>query len=161
MARHLLGLEDVISVDIVDGQNGAVWTVFDGTSVSPWKDRPDDNISNHRPSSLGHQDKYHRLNYSWTIIKTLSTAFTRLGKPSSNSEEKMHDRIDDALLNGIYEAGLGLMKNDKFGSEAVLAARDAVYRKLAKMDELILRQRFLMGDKLTAPDLRLVMTLFC
>ena len=35
-ARHLLGLEDVVSMDVADGQSGAGWVLLNGTACSPW-----------------------------------------------------------------------------------------------------------------------------
>jgi len=40
-ARALLGLENVVSIDIADGQSGAGWVFLNGASCSPWKESGD------------------------------------------------------------------------------------------------------------------------
>ena len=195
-ARHLLGLEDVISMDIADGQSGAGWTYLGGASVAPWKDRPGP-FWLHEAYQLDNSHVTTRItvpvlwdkktnsivsNDSWTIVKMLSTAFAGMGKPLPESlarmatdfngnptltpkelefpMEKCHEEIYDALLNGVYKAGLGLFINGNEENDVVRSSRESVYSKLSELNRLLSTQRFLLGDKLTAPDLRLAMTLF-
>ena len=121
-------------------------------------------------------------NDSWTIVKMMSTAFAGMGTPLPAAAalmatdtaghptlipESQREFLDsqqgvlyNALLNGVYKAGLGLMKNHDVESEPVLVARKEVYEKLDEVEDLLSKQRFLLGDKLTAPDVRLAMTLF-
>jgi len=196
-ARHLLGLEDVISMDIADGQSGAGWNFLDGASVSPWKGREgpfwlheayqlDDSLATSRitvPVLWDTKTNSIVSNDSWTIVKMMSTAFAGMGTPTPEaikilavdettghptltpreldfSSEKTHSDIYNALLNGVYKAGLGLFINGGVDNDAVLAARAGVYDKLSELNLLLSKQRFLLGDKLTASDVRLAMTLF-
>ena len=195
-ARHLLGLQDVISMDIADGQSGAGWAFLNGTSVAPWKGRDgpfwlheayqcdDANVTTRITVPLLWDTKTNSVvsNDSWTIVKMMSTAFAGMGKPLPAAAalmatdtaghptlipESQREFLDsqqgvlyNALLNGVYKAGLGFMKNHDVESEPVLVARKEVYEKLDEVEELLSKQRFLLGDKLTAPDVRLAMTLF-
>eukprot|EP00584_Thalassiosira_punctigera_P018365 CAMPEP_0172551874 /NCGR_PEP_ID=MMETSP1067-20121228/41814_1 /TAXON_ID=265564 ORGANISM="Thalassiosira punctigera, Strain Tpunct2005C2" /NCGR_SAMPLE_ID=MMETSP1067 /ASSEMBLY_ACC=CAM_ASM_000444 /LENGTH=399 /DNA_ID=CAMNT_0013339723 /DNA_START=80 /DNA_END=1279 /DNA_ORIENTATION=+ len=200
-ARRLLGLEDVISMDVADGQSGAGWAFLDGASVGPWRDRDrpgggrpfwlheayqlDDPRATTRitvPVLWDTQTNSVVSNDSWTILKMLSTAFAGMGEPSpeaaammsrdSNGNltltpagreseiENVHAEIYDALLNGVYKAGLGYFLNGNEENEAVRAAREGVYHKLEELDERLSRRRFLLGDELSAPDVRLAMNLF-
>jgi len=195
-ARHLLGLHDVISMDIADGQSGAGWTFLDGASVSPWKDRDgpfwlheayqlDNSLVTSRitvPVLWDNKTQSIVSNDSWTIVKILSTAFAGMGHPTPEARalmsvdenehptitpadlelamEKSHSDIYGILLNGVYKAGLGLFMNDNEESDAVVEAREGVYNKLSELDLLLSKQRFLLGDKITAPDVRLAMTLY-
>ena len=196
-ARELLGLQDVISMDIADGQSGAGWTFLDGASVSPWKDRQgpfwlheayqlDNSLATSRitvPVLWDTKTKSIVSNDSWTIVKMMSTAFAGMGNPTPTAiemlatdeksghptltppeldfrSEKTHSDIYDALLNGVYKAGLGLFINGGVENETVLTARKGVYDKLSELNLLLSKQRFLLGDKMTAPDVRLAMTLF-
>ena len=195
-ARHLLGLEDVISMDIADGQSGAGWAFLDGASVAPWKGREgpfwlheayqlDNSLATSRitvPVLWDTKTNSIVSNDSWTIVKMMSTAFAGMGKPPSAAAalmstdsaghrtlipESQREFLDsqqgvlyNALLNGVYKAGLGLMKNHDVESEPVLVARKEVYEKLGEVEDLLSQQRFLLGDKMTAPDVRLAMTLF-
>lgn len=197
-AVHLLGLQDVISMDISDGQSGAGWTFLDGASCSPWRGREGpfwlhEVYQLHGPLVTTRitvpvlwDTKANRVvsNDSWTIIKFLSTAFAGMGTPSSdilkvlptnraghptllpdseesaNKIETLHADIYSNLLNGVYMAGLGLMRNDERAVDVVLEARRAVYDKLEELNELLSKHRFLTGANLTAVDVRLAMTLF-
>ena len=195
-ARQLLGLQDVISMDIADGQSGAGWAFLNGTSVAPWKGRDgpfwlheayqlDDSLATSRitvPLLWDTKTNSVVSNDSWTIVKMMSTAFAGMGNPlpaaaalmatdtaghptliPESQREFLYSQqgvLYNALLNGVYKAGLGLMKNHDVESEPVLVARKEVYEKLDEVEGLLSKQRFLLGDKLTAPDVRLAMTLF-
>jgi len=196
-ARHLLGLQDVISMDVADGQSGAGWTFLDGVSVAPWKGR-EGPFWLHEAYQCDNAEVTTRItvpvlwdtktnsivsNDSWTIVKMMSTAFASMGNPTPEAikmlaidetsghptltppeldfrSEKTHCDIYDALLNGVYKAGLGLFINDGVENKTVHADRKGVYDKLSELNLLLSKQRFLLGDKLTAPDVRLAMTLF-
>lgn len=195
-ARYLLGLQDVISMDISDGQSGAGWTYLEGASIGPWKDR-DGPFWLHEAYQLDNSLATSRVtvpvlwdtktntivsNDSWTIVKIMSTAFTGMGKPSAeaaalmsidssghptlvpdNQKEFLDSQqgvLYNSLLNGVYKAGLGLMKNHEVECESVVVARNEIYEKLSEVNDLFAKQRFLLGDKLTAADVRLAMTLF-
>jgi putative glutathione S-transferase len=195
--REILGLQDVISMDIADGQSGAGWAFLDGASVAPWQGREGpfwlheayqcDNaqVTTRITVPVLWDTKTNSIvsNDSWTIVKMMSTAFAGMGKPTPEAikvlatdktsghptltppeldfrSEKTHSDIYGALLNGVYKAGLGLFINGGVENETVLNARKGVYDKLSELNLLLSKQRFLLGDKMTAPDVRLAMTLF-
>ena len=96
--RHLLGLDEVISMDVADGQSGAGWVLLHGTSCPPWeatgaKGEPfflheayqaSDPLGSTRITVPVLWDKKLRVivsNDSWAIIKMMSTAFSSLGAP--------------------------------------------------------------------------------
>jgi len=121
-------------------------------------------------------------NDSWTIVKMMSTAFSGMGNPPSvtaavmaidenghptltptahdSALERVHSDLYNTVLNGVYKAGIGLMKNAGVESEHVLLTREGIYNKLAELeDEDLSNRRFLLGNILTAVDIRLTMTL--
>ena len=67
----------------------------------------------------------------------------------------MHRRLYDELLNGVYKAGIGLLKGNK---PAAAEAAAAVYAQLGALETALGTKRFLMGKALTAVDIRLTMT---
>lgn len=196
VARRLLGLEDVVSMDVADGQSGSGWTFLAGATAEPWRGRPgpfwisevyqlDDPLASTRltvPVLWDAKTRSIVSNDSWEIVKLLSTAFAGLGEPSAAGApplpvdaegrptlfpvgreelvESRHDDVYSALLNGVYRAGLGFIMSGGVESEGVLAARKGVYDKLAELDDLLSDRRFLLGDELTAVDVRLAMNLF-
>jgi len=197
-ARYMLGLEDIISMDVADGQSGRGWVYFDGATVEPWKSR-----SSEEPFWLheAYQVDDHRVttritvpvlwdtktnsvvsNDSWAIVKMMSTAFSGMGNPPSAIAEVMpidenghptltptdydsvlesvHSDIYNNILNGVYKAGIGQMRNADVESDDVLLTREGIYSKLAELeDEVLSEKRFLLGPHLTAVDIRLTMTL--
>jgi len=193
-ARYLLGLENVISMDIADGQSSRGWVYLDGASIVPWSEREgpfwlheayqeDDPKVTTRitvPVLWDTQTNTVVSNDSWTIVKMMA-AFAGLGTPPgtmtidlftedghatltpSNLEseiESVHTELYNDLLNGVYKAGIGLMRNGDVETPHILTARETIYAKLAELEDGVLsKQRFLLGPKLTAVDIRLTMTL--
>jgi len=91
----------------------------------------------------------------------LSTQFDRFAEPTPDLyPADMRKEIDDLneklyldVNNGVYRCGFA-------GSqEAYEEAFDRLFARLDELDERLGGQRFLMGDKLTDPDIRLFTTL--
>ena len=176
----MLGLEDVISMDVADGQSGAGWVHLSGTSCAPWNQQEgpfflhevyqaSDPLGTTRITMPVLWDKKLGCivsNDSWSILKMLSTAFRPLGKPGApdlvpddvaQGMEEVQAAIYDTLLNGVYKAGINVVKKN---AEAAEAAADKVYATLDELEDKLSRQRFLMGTAgPTAVDIRLTMTL--
>eukprot|EP00747_Dinoflagellata_sp_TGD_P033647 gnl/TRDRNA2_/TRDRNA2_136756_c0_seq1.p1 gnl/TRDRNA2_/TRDRNA2_136756_c0~~gnl/TRDRNA2_/TRDRNA2_136756_c0_seq1.p1 ORF type:complete len:345 (+),score=47.11 gnl/TRDRNA2_/TRDRNA2_136756_c0_seq1:98-1036(+) len=184
-ARWVLGLQDVISIDVADGQSSAGWCYRKGASCEPWVGRPGSFFAHEvyqAADPLGTtritvpilwDTKTQKIvsNDSWNIVKMLATAFAPLATPSADvpldvkglyppemaeKMEALQTRIYTNLLNGVYRAGIGLMK----GATAMAEAAEAdVYAALDELNTELSTKRFLLGSKLTAVDLRLAMTL--
>jgi len=185
-ARNLLGLEDVISADIADAQSGSGWVFLDGVSCEPWKDREgsfylhecyqvhDALITSRLTVPVLWDTKTRQIvsNDSWGLIETFSTAFKEFHKikhkcPINNIkglwptalEKDMntkHKEISHKLLNGVYRAGIPLIKNNLDAAQS--AAKD-VYGMLQVLDTELASKRFLFGPNITAIDLRLTANL--
>ena len=183
-ARHVLGLEAIISMDVADGQSGGGWVLLSGTSCPPWDGRAgpffihevyqaSEPLGTTRITVPILWDKQRACivsNDSWAILKMLATAFKALGTRADDTPapellppsllhaiEEAHSRLYDRLLNGVYKAGIGLLKGNT-GAHA--AAATLVYATLDELEGQLANARFLMGTPHpTAVDLRLAMTL--
>ena len=181
-ARHLLGLQEAVSMEVADGQSSSGWVLLGGTACAPWADRPgpfylheayqaSDPLCTARITMPVLWDKARReivSNDSWSIVKMLATAFAPLGKPAgpppslappslSTEMEAVHAFVYDKLLNGVYKAGVAKLKGNAEGA-AVAAA--AVYATLDELERRLATRRYLLGTPgPTAVDLRLAMTL--
>ena len=107
-------------------------------------------------------------NDSWAILKMLDGPFRPLGRFASPPPpllpahlaaaiEEKHTKIYDSLLNGVYRAGVMLIHGNQKGHDAAAAG---VYEALGSLDVQLGTNRFLMGDAMTAVDLRASATLF-
>jgi len=167
-------------MDIADGQSGAGWVLLGGTTCAPWAERPgpfflhevyqaSDPLGTTRITMPVLWDKHLKCivsNDSWSILKMLSSAFAPLckaGAPDLVPEavaaamEEEHRAVYDALLNGVYKAGINAVKNN---AAAVEEASAKVYAALDELEDKLSRGRFLMGTPApTAIDIRLTMTL--
>jgi len=129
VSRHLLGLEDVISMDIADGQSGAGWVFLDGASVEPWKDRPGKPFWIHEAYQLHDSlvttritvpvlwDKKTKTivsNDSWSIIKMMSNAFAGMGNPPEKAAELMV--VDTSGQVSLVPAGMEKLIDSKRSS---------------------------------------------
>lgn len=188
-ARYLLGLSDVISMDIADGQSGAGWVFLNGTSAAPWNESETGPFYLHKVYQTANSLVTTRLtvpilwdmktntivsNDSWSILKILSTAFASFHKPvgpfstlfqlypesiaTRAAIEVIHSDIYDGLLNGVYRAGILLLKNNIPASEA---ARVDVYQCLNKYEKELGDRDYLVPgtSSMTAVDLRMFMCL--
>jgi len=95
-AHHLLGLQNIISLDIADGQSSRGWVYLDGTTVAPWAGRPgpfylyeayranDPNVTTRITVPVLWDTTTNSVvsNDSWTIVKMLSDGFGGMGDPS-------------------------------------------------------------------------------
>lgn len=100
-------------------------------------------------------------NESSEIIRILNSAFDRWGDADLDFyPEMLHAEIDavndfvyNAVNNGVYKAG--------FATEQAQydAAVDALFAALDALEERLVRQRYLVGDRITEADWRLFTTL--
>ena len=175
IARKLLGLEDVISVDVVDPYRAA-----DGWQFSPEKDgcTPDtvNGFDYLREAYVAADPNYTGRvtvpvlwdtvedtivnNESREILRNLTTVFADLGNGVDLSPEGLRDDIDDALdriyepiNNGVYRTGF---------ADSQAAYDDAVAELFAALDywdSVLEDQRYLVGDRLTEADIAMYTTL--
>ncbi|GGN95230.1 glutathione S-transferase family protein [Haloarcula pellucida] len=171
LVRALLGLEDALSMDVVDPYRGA-----NGWQFSPEK-------SGCTPDSLHGSDFLHEVyteadpeftgrvttpvlwdrvegtivnNESIEIMEMLATAFGGHSDGADLYPEGKRDRIDavveelyEPINQGVYTAGFA--DSQAVYEEAVRNLFDA----LDYWEEVLADQRFLVGDALTLADLRL------
>jgi len=181
-ARHLLGLSAVITMDVADGQSEAGWVFLSGATCAPWAGRAGHFFAHevYQASELTCTTRitvpilWDTLtgrvvtNDSWAIIKMMATSFAPLGSPTAagaaglypedlaEAIEATNVKIHHPLLNGVYRAGIGLLKG---AQEAAEIARNEVFESLDALEVLLGGQRFLVGSLLTVIDLRLCMCL--
>ena len=97
----------------------------------------------------------------------LSTSFASLGTAPLLSAplfpaalmpqiDERHAHIYRNLLNAVYVAGIGLLKQNE---ESRAAAEASIAATLDELEATLSAQRFLLGPQLSAVDLRLCMTL--
>ncbi|WP_415183207.1 glutathione S-transferase family protein [Phaeovulum sp.] len=173
--RALKGLEDVISVSVVNpymGENG--WTFAPGPGVipDPVGDakymyevylRADPNYSGRVTVPVLWDLKQGTIvnNESAEIIRMLNSAFDGIGtKDGDYAPADLLDEIDeinaftyDAINNGVYKAGFAT-EQDVYEGEVrnLFSALDTLEERLGK-------QRYLVGDRITEADWRLFTTL--
>ena len=176
IVRRLLGLEDVISMSVVDPiRDERGWAFREGSGHGP------DPVCNFRflseaylrtdPSYTGRYTVpciWDRVtgrlvtnNYPDITIdfETQFTAFHRPGAPELYPP-RLRDEIDavnavvyDDVNNGVYRAGFSTAQ-DKYE-----AAVDALFARLDWLEARLSGQRYLVGDRLTEADIRLFTTL--
>lgn len=175
--RALLGLEDIISVDVVDPVRKD-----QGWEFAPEKEKctPD--------SLFGHdylRDVYTEADEEYTgrvtvpvlwdkeeetivnneseeIIKMFADAFDELGTRDADlypegKREEIDDIIDDiypAINNGVYRAGFA------DSQEAYERAVGELFDALGEYDDLLGERRYLAGEDLTLADVCMYTTLF-
>jgi glutathionyl-hydroquinone reductase len=175
IARKLLGLEDVISLSVVDPvRDGRGWAFRDGPGYSP------DPVNGFRllreayeaaePGYDGHVSvpvlwdrQQHRIvsNNFPDITIDLATQFGQWASPAVDLYpqairariDALNDRVYTAVNNGVYRCGFAT-------SQA--AYDEAVNKLFAMLDELDARladRRYLFGGHLTESDIRLWVTL--
>lgn len=101
-------------------------------------------------------------NESSEIIRMLNSAFDGLTgnrddywpKPMRDEIEGVNSRIYDTLNNGVYRSGFA--RSQQAYDEAV----NELFDTLDWLEDRLSRQRYLMGDRITEADWRLVVTLF-
>jgi len=173
--RALKGLEEVVSLSIVDPLMGAQgWAFSDYPGATP--DHANGKRFLHEIYSLAKPgysgrvsvpvlwDKNSRKivnNESSEIIRMLNSAFDAWGSADVDFYPgALRGRIDEinALVyerinNGVYRAGFATTQ------AAYEEAFDGLFAALERIEALLSRQRYLVGDRLTEADWRLFTTL--
>ncbi|MBG9982510.1 glutathione S-transferase family protein [Aerococcaceae bacterium DSM 111020] len=175
MVRQLKGLEDMISISVVNPimlEHG--WTFEDAEGVI--KDPVMNADYLHQIYTRSHSDYSGRVtvpvlydlkedriinNESSDIIRMLNTAFDDLGaKPGDFYPEALRSEIDamndltyDNVNNGVYKAGFAT-DQDVYEEEVT-----NVFNHLDKLEEILEGKDYLVGDQLTEADIRLFTTL--
>jgi putative glutathione S-transferase len=175
ITRKLLGLEDVISVDVVDP-----YRAEDGWRFTPEKDDcTADSINGFdylRAVYLEADPEYTGRvtvpvlwdrktetilnNESREIMRGLSTVFADLGVGVDLAPEELREEIDEALdriyepiNNGVYRAGFA-------GSQSAYdEAVTELFEALSHWDGVLEEHRYLVGDRLTEADIAMYTTL--
>jgi len=173
--RSLKGLAGIIGISVVHwlmGEDG--WTFDPGPNVIP------DTVNGTRrlhqiyrladprctsrvtvPVLWDKKEQTIVSNESADILRMFNSAFDDLGakrgdyypKELRTEIDEVNSRIYAHLNNGVYAAGFA-------GSQAAYdAAVDRVFDTLDWLEKRLSRQRFLLGDKLTEADIRLLTTL--
>ena len=173
--RRLKGLEDMISVSVVNPLMGSEgWTFepascVDGDSITGAK-RLYEVYTGCDPDYTGRvtvpvlwDKKRHCIvnNESAEIIRMLNSAFDGLGAapgdfyPEALREEidRCNDWIYDSVNNGVYKAGFATTQ------EAYEEAVTALFDALDELDRRLAKQRYLCGSQITEADWRLFTTL--
>jgi len=173
--RKLKGLEEAISVSIVNAYMGAEgWTFEPGDGVVA------DSVNNtsrlHEVYTLADANYTGRVtvpvlwdkkkktivsNESADIIRMLNSAFDEVGAlPGDYYPEELRDEIDTLnctiysnINNGVYKAGFATTQ------AAYEEAANALFTTLDSLEERLSSQRYLIGSKLTEADWRLFTTL--
>lgn len=175
MMRKLKGLEEIISLSVVNPvmlEHG--WTFEDGPGViaDPIIDADymheiythvDPTYSGRVTVPVLYDKKTDTIvnNESSDIIRMMNTAFDEIGAtPGDYYPADLRDEIDDIndyvydhVNNGVYKAG--------FATEQQVYEKEAqnVDDALAKLNDRLENQDYLVGDQLTEADIRLFTTL--
>ncbi|WP_425053225.1 glutathione S-transferase family protein [Psychromarinibacter sp. S121] len=175
--RKLKGLEDLIDVSVVHpdmlGDGWTFKTDFDGATgdglfgLPFMRDvyiRADPEVSGRVtvPVLWDKQQNTIVSNESAEIIRMLNSAFNDLtGNTDDYWPEDLRDgieevnaRIYDTVNNGVYKSGFATSQ------EAYDDAVHALFDSLDWLEDRLSRNRYLMGDRVTEADWRLVTTLF-
>lgn len=176
IVRRLLGLEDVISMSVVDPvRDERGWAFRDGPGYSS---DPVNGFSFLSEAYLATDPEYtgrHTVPCIWDretgrlvtnnfpdITIDFETQFTAFHSPTAPDlyPEHLRPEIDavnrviyEDVNNGVYKAGFATTQ------EAYEEAFDALFARLDWLEERLSRQRFLAGDQITEADIRLFTTL--
>ena len=175
ITRKLLGLEDVISVDVVDP-----FRAEDGWQFTPEREgcttdsingsdylreayvEADSNYTGRVtvPVLWDTEDGTIVNNESREIMRNLTTVFAALGNGVDLAPEALREDIDDALdriyepiNNGVYRTGFA--DTQSAYDEAVTE----LFEELGYWDSVLADQRYLVGDQLTEADIAMYTTL--
>lgn len=174
--RELMGLQDAISVDIVDyhmGENGWEFKKRDGATGDSLmgKDYLHQVYTEADPHYTGRvtvpvlwdkQKKTIVSNESAEIIRMFNSAFEDIADPAApdfypEGLKKEIDEINDLVYrtvnNGVYKAGFAT-EQDVYEENV-----GALFDTLDKLEDRLSKQRYLVGDTLTEADWRLFTTL--
>jgi putative glutathione S-transferase len=176
IVRELLGLQDVISLSVVDpirDERGWAFREGSGHGLDPVNGfsflseaylATDPNYSARYTVPCIWDRKTHRLvtNNFPDITIDFETQFTAYHKPGAPDLYPIHlrDEIDEInaviyedVNNGVYRAGFATTQ------EAYEEAVGALFARLDTLEERLSRQRYLAGGQLTEADIRLWVTL--
>jgi len=177
ITRALLGLEDAISVDVVDphriDQGWEFAPETEGCTPDSVADSdylrevyaaadPDYTGRVTVPVLWDKEDETIVNNESEEIIKILATAFGDVGETDvdlypEDRQDEIDAVIDDIypdVNNGVYRAGFAASQS------AYDAAVDDLFDALDRYDDLLADQRYLLGDDLTLADVCMFTTLY-
>ncbi|PNL91056.1 glutathione S-transferase family protein [Aerococcus viridans] len=175
MLRKLKGLEDMISISIVNPimlENGWTFAPDQGVIPDPILDadflhqvytHADPNYTGRVTVPVLYDKEKDTIvnNESSEIMLMLNSAFDEIGATEGDYyPEELRDQIkemDDFVYpninNGVYKAGFAT-------DQAVYEEEvDHVFDALEKLDGILADKKFLLGDKLTTSDIRLFPTL--
>ncbi len=171
--RVLKGLEDMISLSVVDWFMGEVGWTFNNAELP-------DTINNaellHEVYTAAQKDYSGRVtvpvlwdkesgtivsNESSEIIRMLNSAFDDIGATPGDyypehlraEIDALNERIYDTVNNGVYKSGFATTQ------EAYEQAVTPLFDSLDWLDERLSSQRYLTGDRITEADWRLLTTL--
>jgi len=175
ITRKLLGLEDVISVDVVDpfrDEGGWQFTPeregcttdsvngFDYLREAYVEADPNYTGRVTVPVLWDKREGTIVNNESREIMRNLTTAFAALGNGADLAPEPLRGAIDDALdriyepiNNGVYRTGFA--DTQSAYDEAVTE----LFEELEYWDSVLADQRYLVGDRLTEADIAMYTTL--
>ena len=175
VTRRLLGLEDVVSVDVVDPHRDE-----DGWQFSPERDGCDPDSVNGfdylreayvaaDPDYTGRvtvpvlwdrEEETIVNNESREVMRIFSDAFADLGNGVALAPDERRDEVDrildeiyDPINNGVYRAGFADTQ------DAYDDAVTDVFDALDRWDDVLADQRYLAGDRLTEADVAMYTTL--
>ena len=174
--RELKGLQDIIGVSVVhpdmledgwsfsDDFNGATGDSLYGLKfLRELYQKADDKVSTTVTVPVLWDKKLETIvnNESSEIIRIMNTAFNDLtGNKEDYYPQELQKEIDEwnekiyePVNNGVYKSGFA--KTQKAYDKAVTALFD----RLDEIDKHLEGKNFLVGDKLTEADIRLVVTL--
>lgn len=176
IVRRLLGLEDVISLSVVDPiRNERGWAFRDGPGYSQdpvngfaflseaYLRTDSDYTGRYTVPCIWDRvtDRLVTNNYP-DITIDFETQFKAFQRPNAPDlyPEALRDEIDavnaviyEDVNNGVYKAGFATTQ------EAYEEAVDALFARLDWVEERLSQQRFLVGNQLTEADVRLFTTL--
>jgi putative glutathione S-transferase len=171
--RVLKGLEDMISLSVVDWFMGEVGWTFNNAELP-------DTINNakllHEVYTAAQKDYSGRVtvpvlwdkesgtivsNESSEIIRMLNSAFDDVGATPGDyypehlraEIDALNERIYDTVNNGVYKSGFATTQ------EAYEQAVTPLFDSLDWLDARLSSQRYLTGDRITEADWRLLTTL--
>ncbi|HEX9937327.1 MAG TPA: glutathione S-transferase family protein [Longimicrobium sp.] len=176
IVRTLLGLEDVISMGVVDPiRDERGWAFREGEGhgadgvcgfqfLSEAYLRTDPSFTGRFTVPCIWDRVTQRLvtnNYPDITLdfETQFTAFHRPGAPDLYPEhlrgeiDAVNEMVYRDVNNGVYRAGFATTQ------PAYEAAVDTLFARLGELDDRLGRQRYLVGDRLTEADIRLFTTL--
>ena len=176
IVRRLLGLENVISMSVVDPiRDERGWAFRDGNGHGPdpindfkflseayRQTDPTYDLRVTVPCIWDRETKRLVTNSFPDITIDFETQFTAFHKPDApdlypealrNEIDEVNELIYTDVNNGVYRAGFASSQ------EAYEDAVTALFQRLDWLEERLARQRFLVGSQITEADIRLFPTL--